>query len=46
MNFIDVDGAIEDVIQSDGYGNILNRYDNDDDEYKINDTWYHVMRYE
>jgi len=45
MDFIDVDGAIEDVIQSDGYGNILNRFDGSDDEYKINDTWYHVMRH-
>lgn len=46
MDFIDVDGAIEDVIQSDGYGNVLNRYDNSDDEYKINGTWYHVMRHD
>jgi len=45
IDFIDVDGVIEDIIRSDGYGNILNGYDGRDDEYKINDTWYHVMRH-
>jgi hypothetical protein len=40
-----MDELINYVIRSDGYGNILNGYDGNDDEYKINDTWYHVMRY-
>jgi len=45
LNFIDIDGVIEDVIQQDGYGHILNGYDGSDNEYKVNGTWYHVMRY-
>jgi hypothetical protein len=45
LDFVDMDGLINYVISSDGYGNILNGYDGNDDEYKIGDTWYHVMRY-
>jgi hypothetical protein len=45
IDFIDVDGVVEDVIRSDGYGHILNGYDGKDDEYKINGIWYHVMRH-
>jgi hypothetical protein len=45
LDFVDMDELINYVIRSDGYGNILNGYDGNDDEYKINDTWYHVMRY-
>jgi hypothetical protein len=45
IDFVDIDGAIEYVIRSDGYGDILNGYDGKDDEYKINGTWYHVMRH-
>lgn len=45
LEFIDIDGVIEDIISSDGYGNILNGYDGSDNEYKVNNTWYHVMRY-
>jgi len=44
IDFVDIDGVVEDVIRSDGYGHILNGYDGKDDEYKINDKWYHVMR--
>jgi len=45
LEFVDIDGVIEDIINSDGYGNVLNGYDGTDNEYKVNDTWYHVMRY-
>jgi hypothetical protein len=44
LDFVDMDDLFNYVINSDGYGSILNRYDGDDDEYKIGDTWYHVMR--
>ena len=45
LDFVDIDAVCEDVINSDGYGNILNGYDGKDDEYKVNGKWYHVMRY-
>ena len=45
LNFVDVAGVIEDVIRLDGYGHILNGYDGTDNEYKVDGTWYHVMRY-
>lgn len=45
LEFVDIDGVIEDIIRSDGYGQILNGYDGSDNEYKVNGTWYHVMRY-
>lgn len=44
LDFVDIDGVCEDIIRSDGYGDILNSYDGDDDEYKVNNKWYHVMR--
>ena len=44
LDFVDKDAVINYVIRSDGYGSILNNYDGADDEYKIGDTWYHVMR--
>ena len=45
LDFVDKDSLINYVIRSDGYGSILNGYDGNDDEYKIGDTWYHVMRH-
>jgi hypothetical protein len=45
LQFVDIDGVCEDVIRHDGYGNILNGYDGMEDEYKVNDKWYYVMRY-
>ena len=45
LDFVDVDKAIDYVIRDDGYGEVLNRYDGHDDEYKVNGTWYHVMRH-
>lgn len=44
LQFVDVDGVIEDIIDNDSYGSIINRYDGNDDEYKVNGKWYHVMR--
>jgi hypothetical protein len=44
LDFIDMDDLFKYVINSDGYGNILNRYDGRDDEYMVNSKWYHVMR--
>ena len=45
LDFVDIDAVCEYVIDSDGYGNILNGYDGNDDEYKVNGEWYHVMRH-
>jgi hypothetical protein len=45
LQFVDIDGVCEDIISNDGYGNILNGYDGNDDEYKVNGKWYHVMRH-
>lgn len=45
LEFVDIDGVCEDIISSDGYGNILNGYDGNDDEYMVNGKWYHVMRH-
>jgi hypothetical protein len=45
LEFVNIDGVIEDIINSDGYGHVLNGYDGTDNEYKVNNTWYHVMRY-
>ena len=44
LDFIDMDDLFTYVINSDGYGNILNHYDGRDDEYLVNNKWYHVMR--
>lgn len=44
MSFIDIDGITEDVVNSDGYGHLLNNYDGSSDEYKIDGTWYYVFR--
>jgi hypothetical protein len=44
LDFIDMDSLFDYLIRSDGYGQILNRYDGRDDEYKVNGSWYHVMR--
>lgn len=44
LDFVDMDGVIETVIGTDGYGHLLNGYDGTDHEIKINGTWFHVMR--
>ena len=44
LDFIDMDDLFKYIINSDGYGQILNRYDGRNDEYLVNSKWYHVMR--
>ena len=45
LDFVDVDAAIDYVIRSDGYGQVLNGYDGTEDSYNINGEEYYVMRY-
>jgi len=40
---IDKDGFIQDVIDSDGYGQIINSYDGSVDEERINNIWYYIF---
>lgn len=44
LDFIDTDSIVNTVINSDGYGSILNSYDGDYDTQDINGTTYYVMR--
>lgn len=44
MDFIDTDSITNTVINSDGYGSLLNSYDGDYDTFDINGTTYYVMR--
>jgi hypothetical protein len=44
MDFIDTDSITNTVVNSDGYGSLLNSYDGDYDTYNINGTEYYVMR--
>ena len=44
LDFVDVDAAIDYVIRSDGYGQVLNGYDGTEDSYTINGEEYYVMR--
>ena len=43
-NFIDRRSFIQDVIDTYGYGHIINGYDGTADEQKVRDEWYYVMR--
>lgn len=43
-NYIDRDEFIKGVIESDGYGSVLNSYDGSADEIKVGDQWFYVMR--
>lgn len=43
-DFINEDKFVEAVVDEDGYGHTLNRYDGSSDEYKVLGTWYYVMR--
>lgn len=43
-NYVDTDSLIQDVIDSDGYGSILNTYDGTYDTYDINGETLYVMR--
>ena len=44
MDFIDTDSIADTVVNSDGYGSLLNSYDGDYDTFDINGTTYYVMR--
>lgn len=44
MDFIDTDSITNTVVNSDGYGSLLNSYDGDYDTFDINGTTYYVMR--
>lgn len=46
LDFVDVDAAIDYVIRSDGYGQVLNGYDGTENEYTINGEDYYVMRHD
>jgi hypothetical protein len=43
-HFIDKEAFINGIIDTDGYGHTLNRYDGSDDEISVNGTTFHVMR--
>lgn len=43
-DFVDEDSLIEDVVDTDGYGHILNSYDGNADEIKVLNDFYWVMR--
>lgn len=43
-DFIDEESLIEDVVDTDGYGHVLNHYDGNADEVKVLETLYWVMR--
>jgi len=45
LEFVDIDGVCEDILRDSDYGEILNGYDGRDNEIKVNDKWYHVMRH-
>ena len=45
LDFVDIDGVCKDILQDSDYGDILNGYDGTDNEIKVNDKWYHVMRH-
>ena len=44
MDFIDTNDITNTVVNSDGYGSLLNSYNGDYDTYNINGNEYHVMR--
>lgn len=44
LNFVDIDGVIDYVIRSDGYGSILNSYDGSEDQENVEGTWFYVIR--
>lgn len=44
MDFIDIDEVTDIVVNSDGYGELLNSYDGEMFETQVNGDWYFVMR--
>jgi hypothetical protein len=45
MDFVDMEGVIEELSNNADPGDILGSYDGSMSQYKVNDVWYHVMRY-
>ena len=43
-DFIDEEGFIEDVINTDGRGHTLSSYDGNENEITFNDEWYYIYR--
>ena len=43
-DYVDKDAFIQGVIDADGYGHTINRYDGNADEIYVNDTLFYVMR--
>ena len=44
QDYINKEDFIKGVVDEDGYGHTLNRYDGNADEIKVMDEWYYVMR--
>lgn len=44
MDFVDLDEVTDIVVNSDGYGTLLNSYDGEMFETQVNGDWYYVMR--
>ena len=44
MDFVDIGEVTDIVVNSDGYGNLLNSYDGEMFETQVNGDWYFVMR--
>ena len=44
MDFVDLDEVTDIVVNSDGYGTLLNSYDGEMFETQVNGDWYFVMR--
>jgi len=44
MDFVDLDEVTDIVVNSDGYGHLLNSYDGEMFETQVNGNWYFVMR--
>jgi hypothetical protein len=44
MDFVDLDEVTDIVVNSDGYGSLLNSHDGEMFETQVNGDWYFVMR--
>jgi hypothetical protein len=44
LDFVDLDAITDTVVNSDGYGTLLNSYDGEMFETQVNGDWYFVMR--
>ena len=43
-NYVDKDKFIEEVIETDGFGHILNSYDGTEDTYSVDGVDYYIFR--